>query len=113
MVSNGHRSLEDVDEMQCQVNLPVYEGTQAKVIRVLDGDTVLVATFREDCDSPVKTSVRLLGYDAAEIHSKDLDEKRMGFCAKKRMEDAVLDKIVKLNNVSTDKYGKRCRVIEF
>lgn len=104
--SSEHRNLADVTELDCEPNLPIAEGAQAKVVRVMDGDTIVVSTFRSDCTYPLKTSVRLLGYDAAEIHSKDLQEKQMGFVAKQRLEEVLLNKIVNLHDVSTDKYGR-------
>lgn len=106
MVSDGYRSLEAITELDCEPNLPIAEGAKCKVLRTIDGDTILIGHWREDCDYPVKTSVRLNGYDSAEIHSKNLQEKQMGFVAKQRLEEVLLGKIVTMRNVSTCKFGR-------
>jgi hypothetical protein len=99
--------LQSITEMQCEPCLPVANNARVKVMRVMDGDTIVVGFWRSDCpDYPLKMSLRLLGFDAAEIHSKDLAEKQMGFVAKNRLADAVLNKIVTLRNVSVEKYGR-------
>lgn len=78
----------------------------AKVIRVLDGDTFTVdlqgvPKFFGD-DQPV----RVFGINSAEVHSKDACEKEKGLKAKAEAEKLLLGKLVTLQNLTKDKYGR-------
>ena len=103
-------------------NLPITSG---KVIKVYDGDTITIATklpydigttcqrfFR--CINPFYTlyspvyrfSVRLRGIDCPEIRSKNTNEKHCAILAKNMIHDHIYHKIVTLENVGYDKYGR-------
>ena len=82
----------------------------AKLIRVIDGDTI-------DCmidlgfDIFIKERVRLAGIDTPEIRTKDLEEKKRGFIAKERVEELLDDDDGSFVLVCTDynprgKYGR-------
>lgn len=65
-----------------------------KVIRVTDGDTIIVVM-------PKKTvSVRLYGIDCPEYNQ------HMGCSAKSFTEQLVLNKIVTVNKITVDRYGR-------
>ena len=50
--------------------------------------------------------MRLNGIDCTEIKGKDLNEKQSAQIAKKEMSDLILNKVVTLKNVQTEKYGR-------
>lgn len=83
---------------------PVEKGM---VIKVYDGDTITIASKLPYLSSPLyRFSVRLNGIDCPEIKSKDENEKQCAQIAKKEMSDLILNKIVILKNVQTEKYGR-------
>ncbi len=91
--------------------------TEAEVISVIDGDTVLVVFD----DNKVRSgdSVRLLGVDAPELEFDDNDRNTKRECyaeeSKKALEKMVLAKTVRLEpdplNKDTDEYGRLLRYI--
>jgi len=83
---------------------PVEKGI---VIKVYDGDTITIASKLPYSESPLyRFSVRLNGIDCPEIKGKDDSEKECAQIAKKVMSELILNKIVILKNVSTEKYGR-------
>lgn len=83
---------------------PVEKGV---VIKVYDGDTITIASKLPYPDSPLyRFSVRLNGIDCPEIKGKDEVEKQCAQIAKQEMSDLILNKIVTLKNVETEKYGR-------
>ena len=83
---------------------PVEKGV---VIKVYDGDTITIASKLPYPDSKLyRFSVRLNEIDCPEIKSKDKNEKQCAQIAKQEMSDLVLNKIVTLKNVDTEKYGR-------
>lgn len=75
-----------------------------KVVRVIDGDSVRVSI---PVDGKAQTfSVRIHGIDCPEIRTRSDKEKKLGFKAKKRVEDMVLGSIVSLNLGEFDKFGR-------
>ena len=83
---------------------PVEKGV---VIKVYDGDTITIASKLPYPESKLyRFSVRLNEIDCPEIKSKDENEKQCAQIAKQEMSDLVLNKIVTLKNVDTEKYGR-------
>lgn len=83
---------------------PVEKGI---VIKVYDGDTITIASKLPYESSPLyRFSVRLNGIDCPEIKGKDENEKQCAQIAKKEMTDLIMNKIVTLKNVQTEKYGR-------
>lgn len=82
-----------------------------KVIKVYDGDTVTIATTLHNggiCPSLelYKFSVRILGIDTPEIKTNNSVEHELGIVARDALSDLILNKVVKLENLSYDKYGR-------
>ena len=79
---------------------------KAKCIRVIDGDTI-VAEVDLGFDTFKKVKVRLMGIDAPETRTRDLEEKKRGFAAKEYLEDvfATSKDFVLVSN-KVDKYGR-------
>ena len=77
------------------------------VIKVYDGDTITIASKLPYPDSPLyRFSVRLNGIDCPEIKGKDKYEKECAQLAKEEMTNLILNKVVILKNVETEKYGR-------
>ena len=84
---------------------PIHIG---KVIKVYDGDTITIASkYPGAPDSPMyRFSVRLNGIDSAEIKGKTFAEKEQAILARDALSKMILNKIVVLKNLSTEKYGR-------
>ena len=80
-----------------------------KVIKVYDGDTLIIASKLPYKNSPIyRLSVRLNGIDTPEMKGKDIsDEERIAAKnARDFVSNLVLNKYVKLENISNEKYGR-------
>lgn len=83
---------------------PIEKGI---VVKVYDGDTITIMSKLPYPESPLyRFSVRLNGIDCPEIKGKDNCEKECAQIAKQEMTELVLNKIVTLKNVDTEKYGR-------
>tara|TARA_B100001094_G_C18143755_1_gene779433 strand:+ start:377 stop:841 length:465 start_codon:yes stop_codon:yes gene_type:complete len=102
-------TLKDYDWKSCKPYVPnIKEG---KIIKCYDGDTVTIATIVEKI--VVRFNIRMLGYDCAEIKSKDTDEKQVAKWAKEYISEMILNKMVKVvKNGGYDKYGRLLLEIE-
>ena len=81
---------------------PIHAG---KVIKVYDGDTIHVAS--EVWPGQVyRFSIRMNGYDSAEMRTRDPAEKRAAIIARDALHAKVMGKIVTLKNVALEKYGR-------
>ena len=75
-----------------------------KVVKVYDGDTITVATPLDNTRAPIyRFSVRLRGIDSPEIRGK---EKAAALTAKNALSAKVLNQMVFLQNIDTEKYGR-------
>jgi len=77
----------------------------AKVVSVKDGDTIEVC-FSLNNMSPKKWSIRMLGYDSCEVHTRNLHEKLHGIATTLMLEERILNKIVEVQFEESDKYGR-------
>jgi len=85
----------------------IPELTEGRVIKCYDGDTITIAAFLPFKESDLyKFSVRINGIDCPEIKSKVESEKKCALIAKKIIEDKLLNNMIKLKNVKTEKYGR-------
>ena len=86
---------------------PVSQGV---VVKVYDGDTITIATklpiMPIESQPIYRFSVRLNGIDTPEIKGKDADEKQCAQRAKEFVTNEVMGKLVKLENVTLEKYGR-------
>jgi micrococcal nuclease len=80
---------------------------KAKVIRVVDGDT-LDAIIDLGFDTWVKKRVRLAGINAYESRTRDKEEKKKGLAAKIRVEQVLNqnDNEIILTSLGVGKYGR-------
>ena len=63
---------------------------RAKVIRVIDGDTIDVLVDL-GFDVWIKKRVRLFGIDTPEVRTKNLEEKKAGIAAKDRLSELMVE----------------------
>ena len=81
--------------------------TTGVVIKVYDGDTITVATKLPMRNSPVyRFPVRLAGIDSPEIKGKSAEEITLAKYSRDALHELIFGKTVKLQNVSTEKYGR-------
>lgn len=88
-------------------NIFIPKTKYARVISVYDGDTITISMklfFYQR--KYYKYKVRLAGIDCPELRTKDDNEKKIGYIAKKVVSDLILEKIIKLNISGYDKYGR-------
>lgn len=77
------------------------------VIKVYDGDTITIASKLPYLESPLyRFSVRLNGIDCPEIKGKEEHEKECAQIAKKEVSELIFNKVVTLQNLQTEKYGR-------
>lgn len=78
---------------------------QAKLIRIIDGDTILAMvdlgfyTWKE-------VTIRLYGIDTLETRTKDLLEKEKGLAAKERLSQLLRGGEFELESLGIGKYGR-------
>jgi len=78
-----------------------------KVIKVYDGDTITIATKLPYNDSVIyRFSVRLIGIDSPEIKGSTEIEKRLAIVSRDALHKLIFGKIVRLEDVGTEKYGR-------
>lgn len=81
--------------------------TCGKVIKVYDGDTITIASKMSFDNSPIyRFSVRINGIDCPEMKTSNKTEKECAIIAKTTISQLVLHKIVHLQNVKQEKYGR-------
>jgi len=76
-----------------------------RVVNVYDGDSLTVVTVIHGTAYNVR--LRLRGIDAPEIRSKCAQEKAAAHAAREALAALASDRIVRISNVSLDKYGGR------
>ena len=81
--------------------------TGGYVLKVYDGDTIMIASKLPFENSPIyRFSVRLAGIDTPEIKGKTENEKNMAKEAKNKLQNMIMNKYILLKNVNTEKYGR-------
>ena len=79
----------------------------AKVIKVYDGDTITIAAKIHFLDCQYyRFSVRLAHIDSPELKTKNIDEKNYALKAKIELENVILNKVVNIKILKSDKYGR-------
>ncbi len=87
-----------------EFTFPINSG---QVIKVYDGDTITIASKLPFNDSPLyRLSVRLNGIDTPEIKSKSEDEKTCAKETRDELSKLILNKVIQLKNIKTEKYGR-------
>lgn len=95
-------TLEDTVEFTFPINY-------GKVVKVYDADTITIACKLPYDKSPIyRMPVRLNGIDTPEIKGTGitLEEKEVAKLARDYVSNLTLDKMVRLENIQTEKYGR-------
>ena len=77
-----------------------------KVVKVYDGDTITVASKILKGKDLYRFSVRLNGIDSPEIKGKSDAEKTSAILSRDKLSDLIFNKVVRLEDVKTEKYGR-------
>ena len=78
-----------------------------KVIKVYDGDTITIAARLPYINAPIsRFSVRLSGIDSPELRTHNPTEKVAAILSRDKLHELIFDKMVTLQNVSLEKYGR-------
>lgn len=87
-----------------EFTFPIKSG---RVIKCYDADTITIASKLPYDASPLyRLSVRLNGIDAPEIKGKSAEEKEVAKEARDFVSNLVLNKVIRLENVESEKYGR-------
>ena len=81
---------------------PILYTYKAKLVRVIDADTVILELDRGFGDYSIKT-VRLAGIDAPELRGKD---KEKGIKAKEWVDEKLKDKQITIQSLKLDSFGR-------
>jgi|TARA_B110000967_G_scaffold201641_1_gene239233 micrococcal nuclease len=84
-----------------------------KVIKVYDGDSITIVAKPYENYPAYRFSVRLNGIDTPELRTHDENEKKHGYIARDALSAKILNKIVVLKNVGSEKYGRLLADIYF
>ena len=103
-----YNDMEYLDKITYDNTIPFIPPiTSGKVVKVYDGDTFTLAAKLPNTDGPVyRFTVRLNGIDTPEIKGKTATEKELAKRARDALSSLIMNKIVILKNVETEKYGR-------
>ena len=84
---------------------PIKKG---RVIRVYDGDTITIAARVPLLKNKeiYKFSIRLNRIDCPEIRTQNVDEKKCGLRVRDLLSEKIMNKMVNIEILKTDKYGR-------
>lgn len=102
---NNEQSIPNGTERK---NLPKFipKITYGLVVDVYDGDTITIAARLPGDVTVYQFQLRLRGLDCPEMKTKNNSEKVIALKAKEYVVSKVYDKIVRLEDVAIDKYGR-------
>lgn len=90
------------------VDTPLYSlkglRTKCKPLKIYDGDTLWIAFVLDK--KILKTKIRMIGYDSAEIHSKQPEQLQKAIEAKEYLEKILGTDLVDIEFLEEDKYGR-------
>jgi micrococcal nuclease len=95
--------LESQTETTPMFSLKGYK-TDAKVVKVYDGDTVHVVFSY--FNTYYKWTCRIAHVDTPELRTKDPEEKKKGYEVRDKLRELIQGKIVQLTCHEFDKYGR-------
>ena len=103
-----YNEMEYLDKITYENTTPFIPPiTTGKVVKVYDGDTFTLAAKLPNTSGPVyRFTVRLNGIDTPEIKGKTATEKELAKRARDALSAVIMNKIVVLKNVTTEKYGR-------
>ena len=107
-VSEKNNNMQYLENIQYDNTVSFVPPIQyGKVIKVYDGDTFTVASKLVNNEFPIyRFSVRLRNVDAPEIRGGSLHEKELALESRDALHQLLFGRIVRLKNISTEKYGR-------
>jgi len=96
--------VKEVELLDVDGNVNMYK-YNAKVTRVVDGDTV-DALVDLGFDTWKKVRIRMVGLNAPESRTRDLEEKKKGLAAKDRLKELLKVESFILQSHGVGKYGR-------
>ena len=99
------KMLETMTTKTTKFSLNGYK-TFAKCVHAYDGDTIHVVFKMPNSNDCYKWVVRMMGIDTPEIKTKNTYEKQLAVKARDFLRDLILDKIVVIECLDFDKYGR-------
>lgn len=107
-ILNVMDTYEEVFKDACWDNSPAFQPdlNVGKVIKVYDGDSVTIAAKPYENYPIYRFSVRLSGIDTPELRTRNENEKKHAIIARDALAEKILNKIVTLKNVESEKYGR-------
>ncbi len=104
LVKDNIITIEDTTEYVPQLGKCV-------VVKVYDGDTITVASKIPGDNTLYRFNIRFRGIDAPEIKPTNMgptgkEEKEVAYVARDFLHNKIMNKIVKLENVGNEKYGR-------
>ena len=96
-----YNDMEYLDKITYENTTPFIPPiTSGKVVKVYDGDTFTLAAKLPNTSGPLN------GIDTPEIKGKTATEKELAKRARDALNSIIMNKIVVLKNVTTEKYGR-------
>lgn len=104
MSENNYQELLEFDLNNAKSFIFENYDTIARVYKVYDGDTIsILFKYKEEF---IKDSCRLYGIDTPEISRTTDAEKELGYKARDYLKTLILDKIIRVEFIDFDKYGR-------
>ena len=105
--NSNARAVSYLDNINYENTVPFIPPVErGKVIKVYDGDTITVASKILKGKDVYRFSVRLNGIDSPEIKGKSEAEKVSAIVSRDKLSNLILNKVVRLEDVKTEKYGR-------
>lgn len=100
-------AIENIEYKDTSTFLPSIK--YGKVIKVYDGDTFTIGTFFPwNKNQAYRFSVRIKHIDCPELRTTDTNEKEIALLAKQQLSQIIMGKVVRLEHIIYDKYGRLC-----
>lgn len=98
------KEFKNIDYKKIKNNIFQELELDAYCFNVHDTDTISVL-FKYN-QEVIKYNIRLMGLDAPELKSKDLNERELCIKGTEYLKQLILNKLIKVKTYKTDKYGR-------
>lgn len=97
-------NINNINEKDCNFFVPPIK--YGKVIDVINGNTIMIATTLSYDETYYKFTIKIKNIICPNLKSNNDSERLCGIIAKDFLKDILLNKIVSISDISTDSYGK-------
>lgn len=99
--------IADLEELNVDAPYWIPDLDLVKVVKVYDGDSLhVIGTPKNGDGNLYKFVVRLNNIDTPELRSKNPQEHEAALKSKCKLEDLIENRVVRLKNLSKDKFGR-------